>query len=325
MRNLKPDLHFCFSVRKAPRKIISRTDIYCRHFHLSWQLFDVHRAVHRNIISIVKSTRCTNVSNSFHFGMALFMFRTVFPSIISSSRLYIQQQTFVKDILLWQSWTADDRRKDRPKHEKCHSKMKWIWHIGASSWFYYRNWQIFSRTHTHVYVCVRILFYVAFWIQNYTKQQNNQRSDKLYEQSILSLPPGPKLSWHKVIGSLGNFPFPCRQNTKLNYDCLIRSSRTHRKTENSINAFCPSLPSHCCLLHQASKVCSNNPCLASHCLFIVARVECHSRLFNGWCEETMHLRQSLLGTHDTAAENRMFWTHCGGRATKEKNVGAFFD
>jgi len=41
------------------------------------------------LISIVKSTRCTNVLNLFYFGMALYMFRTVFPSIISSSRLYI--------------------------------------------------------------------------------------------------------------------------------------------------------------------------------------------------------------------------------------------
>ena len=29
--------------------------------------FDVHRAVHRNILSIVKPTRCTNVSNLFYF------------------------------------------------------------------------------------------------------------------------------------------------------------------------------------------------------------------------------------------------------------------
>jgi len=29
--------------------------------------FDVHRAVHRNIISIVKPTRCTNVSNLLIF------------------------------------------------------------------------------------------------------------------------------------------------------------------------------------------------------------------------------------------------------------------
>jgi len=30
-------------------------------------LFDVHRAVHRNIISIIIPTRCTNVPNLFYF------------------------------------------------------------------------------------------------------------------------------------------------------------------------------------------------------------------------------------------------------------------
>jgi len=59
-----------------------------------------HRAVHRNIISVVKPTRCTNVSNLFYFGMTLYMFRTVFPSTIRSSSLYIQQQAFVKQQLL---------------------------------------------------------------------------------------------------------------------------------------------------------------------------------------------------------------------------------
>ena len=63
-------------------------------------VFDVQRAVHRNVISIVKPTRFTKVSNLFHFGMTLYMFRTVFPSIIRSSRLYIQQQAYVKQILL---------------------------------------------------------------------------------------------------------------------------------------------------------------------------------------------------------------------------------
>ena len=58
------------------------------------------------IISIVKPTRCTNVFNLFYFGMKHYMFRTVFPSIIRSSRLYIQQYLF---------------------------------DIGASSWFYCRN------------------------------------------------------------------------------------------------------------------------------------------------------------------------------------------
>jgi len=61
---------------------------------------DIHRAVHRSIISIVKPTRCTNVSNLFYFGMTLYTFQMVFPSIIRSSRLYIQQHAFVKQILL---------------------------------------------------------------------------------------------------------------------------------------------------------------------------------------------------------------------------------
>ena len=106
--------------------------------------FDVHRAMHRNIISIVKPTRYTNVSNLFYFGMTLYIFRTLFPSIISSSRLYIQQPNthccllasgyplasrqqcvFDKCLLLCvQSWTPDDWLKDRPKHVECHSKRK---------------------------------------------------------------------------------------------------------------------------------------------------------------------------------------------------------
>ena len=99
--------------------------VKCCHLEYTPIVFDVHRAVHRNIIPIVKPTRCTNVSNLFYFGMTLYMFRTVFPSIIRSSRLYIQQQAFVKQILLYvQSWTPDDGRKDRPKHVECHSKIK---------------------------------------------------------------------------------------------------------------------------------------------------------------------------------------------------------
>jgi len=60
------------------------------------RITDIHSTVHRNIISILKPTRCTNVLNLFYFGMTLYMFRAVFPSIVRSSRLYIQQQAFVK-------------------------------------------------------------------------------------------------------------------------------------------------------------------------------------------------------------------------------------
>jgi len=70
------------------------------------------------------------------------MFQRIFPFIIRSSRLYIQQQTdtalcllvyplanrqqylFDKCLLLYvRSWTPDDGRKDRPKHVECHSKI----------------------------------------------------------------------------------------------------------------------------------------------------------------------------------------------------------
>ena len=93
------------------------------------------------------------------------MFRTVFPSIVRCSRLYIQQQAYVKQILLasrnkmfhlapaskqtavsvWrlllyvQSWTPDDGRKDHTKHVEWYSKWNKIWDIDAFSRFYYRN------------------------------------------------------------------------------------------------------------------------------------------------------------------------------------------
>ena len=60
----------------------------------------------------------------FIFGKTLYMFRTAFPSIISSSRLYIQQYLFDKCLLLYvQSWNADDGHKDRPKHVEYYSKI----------------------------------------------------------------------------------------------------------------------------------------------------------------------------------------------------------
>jgi len=57
--------------------------------------------------SIVKPTRCASVSNLFYFGVTLYMFRTVFPSIIRSLGLYTQQQAFVKQILLSACYQAD--------------------------------------------------------------------------------------------------------------------------------------------------------------------------------------------------------------------------
>ena len=106
----------------------------------------------------------TAVSNLFYFGKTLYLFRTVFPSIIRSSRLYIRQQAFVKQILLSPIYFILERhstsfgRSFRPSSEvqDCTysnrhlsnryccllaSKLasRQIWYIGASSWFYCRN------------------------------------------------------------------------------------------------------------------------------------------------------------------------------------------
>ena len=46
-----------------------------------------------------------NISNLFYFGTTLYMFRTFFPSIIRSLRLYIQHQVWVIQVL-WLLATA---------------------------------------------------------------------------------------------------------------------------------------------------------------------------------------------------------------------------
>ena len=95
----------------------------------------------------------------FYFGMILYMFRSFRTSSRVQDCTYSKQHAYVKQILLsaccrvlsskqtavsvWllyvQSWTPDDGRKDLPKHVECHSKIKQIWYIGVSFWFYYRN------------------------------------------------------------------------------------------------------------------------------------------------------------------------------------------
>jgi hypothetical protein len=100
--------------------------------------FDVHGAVHRNIIPIVKPTRCTSVSNLFILEWHSTWFGRPFrPSSGVQDCTYSNQadtavgllasrQQYLFDICLLlyvQSWTADDGRKDRPNHVECHSKL----------------------------------------------------------------------------------------------------------------------------------------------------------------------------------------------------------
>jgi len=42
-----------------------------------------------------KTNQMLNISNLFYFGTTLYIFRTVFPSIIRSLRPYIQHQVYV--------------------------------------------------------------------------------------------------------------------------------------------------------------------------------------------------------------------------------------
>jgi len=46
-----------------------------------------------------KTNQMHNISNLFYFGTTLYMFRTVFPSIIRSLRLYIQYQVHAIQVL----------------------------------------------------------------------------------------------------------------------------------------------------------------------------------------------------------------------------------
>jgi len=47
--------------------LIKRVPVTYICIYLYFDVFDVHRAVHRNINSTVKPTGCTNVSNLFYF------------------------------------------------------------------------------------------------------------------------------------------------------------------------------------------------------------------------------------------------------------------
>jgi hypothetical protein len=127
-----------------------------RWLHLKSHLWSsLYIILCRWLVSIVKPTRRTIFRV---YWISLYMFRTVFPSVIRSSRLYIQRQVCVIQVrwrptsmlaskqstnlydtyltLYVQSWTPDDGRKDRPKHVEWYSVNS---ENCASSWFCYRN------------------------------------------------------------------------------------------------------------------------------------------------------------------------------------------
>ena len=97
-----------------------------------------------------KTNQMYNISNLFYFGTTPYMFRTVFPSIIRSLKLYTQHQTYVIQVL----WLLASKQ---PPDAVCTILDSWWWtekpsgtctvlfqnkirlRYFASGWFYYRN------------------------------------------------------------------------------------------------------------------------------------------------------------------------------------------
>jgi hypothetical protein len=69
--------------------------------------FDVHGSVHRNIF-LQYNQQGAPVSQIIYSCKTLYMFRTVFPCIIRSSKLRIGQQAYVKQILLLPAASGDE-------------------------------------------------------------------------------------------------------------------------------------------------------------------------------------------------------------------------
>ena len=110
------------------------------------------------ILRTVQPRRC-NVSQFIYFCKTLYIFQTIFPSIIRSSKLHIQRQVFVGPLLLpaaslagmeLQYWSdkhltlcvqfsaPDDGRKNRLKHVERLTEINILWNV-ASCWLYSAN------------------------------------------------------------------------------------------------------------------------------------------------------------------------------------------
>ena len=122
-------------------------------------------------VSVIKPTRST-ISQIYFILEQHSTFRTVFPFIIRSLRLYIQHQVYVIQVM-WllaskqphnlygmmlyvESWTPDDGRKDHPKYVEWYSINS---KNCASSWFYYR----YAYWSTCLVPVILVRFYWA-WI-----------------------------------------------------------------------------------------------------------------------------------------------------------------
>ena len=107
-----------------------------------------------------KTNQMHNISNLFYFGTTLFMFRTVFPSIIRSSRLYIQHQVYVKQVL-WLLASKQNRSQKFHFHSNTNQMHK------ISNFFYFGTTLFMFQT-----VFLSIIRSLRMYIQHqvYVKQ-----------------------------------------------------------------------------------------------------------------------------------------------------------
>jgi hypothetical protein len=111
------------------------------------------------IHSYSKTNQMHQFLKLFIFAQHCTCFRTLFPSIISGSGLYMQQQAYVKQIWLpaasgnemEHSWTPEDGRKDRPKNVEWYVKINNL-----------RNWCI----------CLVVLWEHIFTFRNHLLPRN---------------------------------------------------------------------------------------------------------------------------------------------------------
>ena len=97
-----PDLQTVYSTEIYHRLPLEIVYLHCICLNLKAKemySFDIHRTMHRNIF-LQQNQPDTSLSQIYFSGVTLYMFWTVFPPVIRSSRLYILQQAFVKQILL---------------------------------------------------------------------------------------------------------------------------------------------------------------------------------------------------------------------------------
>ena len=100
-----------------------------------------------------KSNQMHNISNLFYFGTTLYMFRTVFPSIIRSPRLYIQQQVYVIQVL----WLLASGNEKECRMLQNKMNLRYC----ASCWFYYRTILLCRVLQTSDMCLFRIYFVIC--------------------------------------------------------------------------------------------------------------------------------------------------------------------